>query len=124
MGSAIHDMVQKAYTNYESGMQIRSKGPDTRSLLHIVRKDVEEPEYQYGQSVYVVRGLHIDELLVYGYNAEALLCCRLNGVRTKALRSEAICTDRKQAEAMLEQRVAANTHALSCMALTMYAPAV
>ena len=83
--SAIQTMVKTAYDNYLDAFYSCEKKPvPTRELLKIAGKQEEktQPQFQYGQSVYIVEDLHVSELQVIGESADRIFVRRLNGVRT------------------------------------------
>ena len=83
--SAIQTMVKTAYDNYLDAFYSCEKKPvQTRELLKIAGKQEEkpQPQFEYGQSVYIVEDLHVSELQVIGVSADRIFARRLNGVRT------------------------------------------
>ena len=91
--SAIQTMVKTAYDNYLDAFYSCEKKPvPTRDLLKIVGKPEEkpQPQFKYGQSVYIVEDLHVSELQVIGISADQIFVRRLNGIRTSISRNEVV----------------------------------
>ena len=105
--SAIQTTVKTAYDNYLDAFYSCAKKPtQTRDLLKIVGRQEEnpQPQFQYGQSVYIVEDLHVSELQVIGVSADRIFVRRLNGVRTSISRNEAIMFTEEAARDVLERK--------------------
>lgn len=105
--SGIQEMTKTARDNYLDAFYASAKNPvQTRDLLKIVGKQEEKPKptFQYGQSVYIVEGLHVSELQVIGVSADRIFVRRLNGVRTSISRNEAIMLTEEAARDVLERK--------------------
>ena len=105
--SAVQAMVKTAYDNYIDAFYSCEKNPvPTRDILKIVGKQEEKPnpQFQYGQSVYIVEDLRVSELQVIGVSADSIFVRRLNGVRTSISRNEAIMFTEETARDVLERK--------------------
>ena len=105
--SAIQTMVKTAYDNYLDAFYSCEKKPaQTRDLLKIAGKQEEktQPQFKYGQSVYIVESLHVSELQVIGVSADRIFVRRLNGVRTSISRNEAIMFTEEAAHDVIDRK--------------------
>jgi hypothetical protein len=100
-------MVNTAYDNYLDAFYSCEKKPvPTRDVLKIVGKLEEktQPQFKYGQSIYIVEDLHVSELQVIGVSADRIFVRRLNGVRTSISRNEAVMFTEQGAHDVLERK--------------------
>jgi len=105
--SAVQAMVKTAYDNYIDAFYSCEKNPvPTRDILKIVGKQEEKPnpQFQYGQSVYIVEDLRVSELQVIGVSADSIFVRRLNGVRTSISRNEVVMFTEEAAHDVLERK--------------------
>jgi len=69
-------------------MAVRPSAPPVIRLID--HMGFAPQQYAYGQSIFIIEGLHVTELKVYKYDFEKVYAVRWNGVRTSVGKDQVV----------------------------------
>lgn len=78
--------------------------PTLAPALRIVDKHGFQPKFAYGQSIFVIEGMHVEELKMYKHDDERIYAVRWSGVRTSVPRDQVIFTSEQAATEALARK--------------------